>query len=498
MTVPKLTPTGSLIIFPEVAVPGTPASGYGNLYLGTDGTMYLKNDGGAVIPLGGGGSSGITGIAITTNASWLSVSGSPLFSAGTIQVNAIGTFGANQVLATPIGGTGAPQVRPLVAADIPVLDTSKLTTGVLPAARGGTDNGSYATGDLLYASAPTALSRLALGTNRYFLHSNGTLPAYGTLVDADLPAVAGVAGSYTSMNATVDAYGRVITAANGSSGTVVVGTNHGRLSLSSSLAVSTSDLNNQTTLYFLPFNGSQIALYNGSSAWTYFTIGSSGASITNAGLSVDTNYDVFIYDSSGLTLELVAWTDATTRATALVLQDGVYVKSGTTTKRYLGTIRTVDDGGTAKFADTLAKRFTWNVQNRVMRPMQVLSATASWSYSTATWRAANADNALRLQYVVGLSEIPVFASVGCSIYPAGSNAGSVGVGIDSTSANSAQKFGEAFGVAIIFTVAEYRGFPGIGFHYLQWLEYVRAGTVGFYGDTSTFYNQSSITGEIAA
>ncbi len=45
-------------------------------------------------------------------------------------------------------------------------------------------------------------------------------------------------------------------------------------------------------------------------------------------------------DSSGTpTLEALVWTNDTTRATALVRQDGVWSKTGALTRRYLGTVR---------------------------------------------------------------------------------------------------------------------------------------------------------------
>jgi hypothetical protein len=51
-------------------------------------------------------------------------------------------------------------------------------------------------------------------------------------------------------------------------------------------------------------------------------------------------YDVFLYDSGGTpTLEILAWTGNTTRATALTTQDGVLVKSGDASRRSLGTVR---------------------------------------------------------------------------------------------------------------------------------------------------------------
>jgi hypothetical protein len=52
----------------------------------------------------------------------------------------LGPQAQNSVLAGPTSGTAAPSFRALVAADIPNLDTGKLTTGILPVARGGTGN----------------------------------------------------------------------------------------------------------------------------------------------------------------------------------------------------------------------------------------------------------------------------------------------------------------------------------------------------------------------
>jgi len=50
--------------------------------------------------------------------------------------------------------------------------------GTLVAANGGTGQSSYTTGDLLYASASTALSKLTLGTTNYVLTAGATVPQY--------------------------------------------------------------------------------------------------------------------------------------------------------------------------------------------------------------------------------------------------------------------------------------------------------------------------------
>ena len=77
------------------------------------------------------------------------------------------------------------------------------------------------------------------------------------------------------------------------------------------------------------------------------------------GLTASRVYDVFGYLNSGtLALELLIWTDATNRATALAYQDGVLIKSGNATRRYLGTIYINSTGGQTE--DTEIQRFVWN------------------------------------------------------------------------------------------------------------------------------------------
>ena len=66
------------------------------------------------------------------------LSGSPITSSGTISAT-WAPVGANTVLAGPVsGGSGAPMFRALVPADIPGLNASQITSGVLPVSRGGT------------------------------------------------------------------------------------------------------------------------------------------------------------------------------------------------------------------------------------------------------------------------------------------------------------------------------------------------------------------------
>lgn len=175
----------------------------------------------------------------------------------------------------------------------------------------------------------------------------------------------------------------------------------GRLSPSSSLALPTGVSSAPTTLYYLPFKGDQLAIYdNSASKWVTRTIPSAGVSLAVPS-SANTNYDIFAYwTGSAIALEAVAWTNDTTRATALVDQDGVQVKTGGVDRLYLGTIRTTSAGQTA---NTLQKRLIWNRYNRVPARMYAGTASSHTYNSTAIRKLANGDN-WTLQFVQGLQE----------------------------------------------------------------------------------------------
>lgn len=274
----------------------------------------------------------------------------------------------------------------------------------------------------------------------------------------------------------------------------------GRLTLTTAVPVTTSDVTAATTLYYALHAHNLVRLYDtGTSSWKWFTFTERSLSIP---ATTDTNHDIFLYNNAGtLTLEEIDWTNATTRATALARQDGVWTKNGDASRLYLGTIRTTGVSGQTE--DSEAKRFIYNHYNQVERYMRVVDTTDSWTYNSATIRQARATATNQLAYVQGLSEQPLKARVLASADNAAANtAGFVGIGVDSTTVNSARLFHEH---ALTTTstsrnaiVAEYAGYPGIGYHTLVWLEAARSGTFAFSGDLGTASVQSGIDGWIWA
>ena len=174
----------------------------------------------------------------------------------------------------------------------------------------------------------------------------------------------------------------------------------GRLTLTSATPVTTADVTAATTVYYTPHKGNLIALYSGT-AWELSTLAEKSLSLS--GWTADKNNDIFLYDNAGtLTLERAEWTNDTTRATALVLQDGIYVKSGATTRRYLGTIRTTSTTGQTE--DSISKRFIWNYDNRVSRLLSYSEITASWTYNSQTWQQLRGQTTAGVFLIAGLIE----------------------------------------------------------------------------------------------
>lgn len=81
-----------------------------------------------------GGGSGVSSVGLSMPSGEFSVSGSPVTSSGTLSV-ALKSQSANYFWGAPNGSSGAPSFRALVAADIPSLAASKITSGVFPIAR---------------------------------------------------------------------------------------------------------------------------------------------------------------------------------------------------------------------------------------------------------------------------------------------------------------------------------------------------------------------------
>jgi hypothetical protein len=169
------------------------------------------------------------------------------------------------------------------------------------------------------------------------------------------------------------------------------------------------------TLYFTPFHGNLIALYNGSTGWDTIPFAETAIAVTTAG--ADRLLDVFAYNNGGV-LGLafsVPWSilgggtgSPGVRGEALAFQDGIYVRASDHTRRYLGTIYATSSGVTADVpgaTGSTGQRLVWNYANRIPKRTYTQQG-GNWSYGAATWRAFNngAGSLSHVVLVTGIAE----------------------------------------------------------------------------------------------
>lgn len=77
------------------------------------------------------------------------------------------------------------------------------STGVVQPTEGGTGISSYATGDTLYASASNVLSKLSIGAANRVYTSDGSIPAWALLVNANIDAAAAIAYSKLNLSGSI-------------------------------------------------------------------------------------------------------------------------------------------------------------------------------------------------------------------------------------------------------------------------------------------------------
>lgn len=278
----------------------------------------------------------------------------------------------------------------------------------------------------------------------------------------------------------------------------------GRLTVESGVAVSYNDTTS-STIYFTPFRGNKVALYNGST-WGLHTL--EEISLDISALSTDSNYDMFIYNNAGtLTLESLIWSShsagTSTRATDLVLQDGVYVKSGDATRKYIGSFRTLSSAETRDADDS---RLLWNYYNRIRKRVRAQlstdSSNVSWTYNSATVRAiANNTTVGNGRFIImnGLIE-DALQMTAVSLTNGGSNSMTTTIGYNSTTSRTSSiaagpyaVAGSASPAAIAILVHT----PGIGYHFYQQQEHRNYGSSTYtgYARNTVGHSHTGIEGE---
>ena len=130
-------------------------------------------------------------------ATGIGLTGGPITTTGTISLADVGTAGIYTKVTTNTQG----QVisgSALMASDIPVLDATKITTGILPVAVGGTGATSFTNNGVLVGSGSAPLSATVAGTQYQVLRAgSGGVPAFGSI---NLDQSAAVTGALAIAN----------------------------------------------------------------------------------------------------------------------------------------------------------------------------------------------------------------------------------------------------------------------------------------------------------
>jgi hypothetical protein len=276
----------------------------------------------------------------------------------------------------------------------------------------------------------------------------------------------------------------------------------GRLTLTTGVPVLTSTVSGAGTVYFTPYGGATVPVWDGS-AWvdTAFTERSQAltdATKSPAAAGANSNYDLFVWNDGG-TLRCTrgpAWSSDTSRGTGAGTTElqtvGGYLCNkvaitngpGAGAGLYVGSVRTNGSStvdwtlGTSAAGGGAASLGVWNQFNRVEILTRVQDSNAGWAYTTASWRSADNSTTNRISAVFGGTDESHEASYTCVMAQSGANTTTtyVGIGVDSTSSPSgvvAQH--NSGGVAVASTPRATAIGNLLGFHFFQAIEYGATG-----------------------
>ncbi len=260
---------------------------------------------------------------------------------------------------------------------------------------------------------------------------------------------------------------------------------NGRLTLTSGVPNSSSDVTGATSIYFTPYQGSHISLYT-SSVWKDYTF--SEITIALGTLTSGSIYDIFAYDSGGVVTMKIgpAWSSATARGTGagtteLTTQDGIYVNANSITSgpgakagKYIGSFKTT---ATTTTESSQLNRYVWNNYNRLNSSLRIADATNhSVINNNYTWQYWNSNSADKVQFIAGLSEDAVSTAVAGEIQV---NSGTTPYGyiiasVDYVTPSTLPSVYVAGAIGLtlsdVFTGGTAVFFPAIGYHVIGMLE----------------------------
>lgn len=267
----------------------------------------------------------------------------------------------------------------------------------------------------------------------------------------------------------------------------------GRLTASAGTPITSTDQTAITTLYYTPYRGDWLLLWNGST-WSATPFSETSIAVP---ATTTTPFDVFAYltATGGVAFETVNWSSDTARATNVTLTDGLWTKSGDKTRLLVGVSRTTGVSGQTE--DSRTSRFVVSVLNPLPRSLRAnpgyVDDNASTSYTTTstTWVEANGGTNNRVNFLTPLVGWPVHLVAHGSAFNSGNFTTCLGFGIDS--ASTAAFVGHATngaGLPSCLSAGPTTDHTLFGAHFAALLITVVAGTGTYFADLQRFGGSS--------
>jgi hypothetical protein len=247
-----------------------------------------------------------------------------------------------------------------------------------------------------------------------------------------------------------------------------------------------------TLLYLAPVTSDRISLYDTTvSDWRTVRVNGFGQAVS--GRTTGTPFDVFLQLSAaaptdgtaaGVTMVFLNWTSASARATAIAQTNGVWVKSGDPTQRYLGTVyprsATTYSIVRSGYTTTTSKCDIWNNDNR---RSEIFWQETAWTGSLATSSANTwfmATTGHKFEFITGRAITPLDAQMNIGVNSAGvANAGYCGIALNSTTPAHGGRAATTAGEILNAETYLYYT-PPVGYNFLNFMLLGTATSVLFY------------------
>jgi hypothetical protein len=286
--------------------------------------------------------------------------------------------------------------------------SSAVTGYQTPAGAGATNNGTYR-----YRAESSDLTQWEIGYGVYT--TAGTVLTRATVLFNS-------AGTTAKINFSSAPQVSVVALAED---LVFINPPQGRLTLQTATPVMTTTQSAKTTIFYTPYVGNQVPIYDGVSfrnvAFAELSVATTDTTKSPAAIGASKVNDWFVWDDAGTTRigHGPDWTSDSARSagTALVMVNGVLLNNASITNgpaasrgTYVGTTRSNGSSqldwifGAAASGGTAAFLGVWNTYNRVIIGTSVTDNGVSYTYSSATVRQARASGGNQITYLSGLAE----------------------------------------------------------------------------------------------